>query len=310
MIVFRFHPPCCSLAVPISAVFDCASCREVTPAAISAVFSTVTRTNRDGHLSIRDLRQWYITFGRHALAAGLDVSAPGAAIVAPALMKTKSFATGSGAGAPVDGAATQRSLGGGAMGGGGRTARGLAAGNLSGRHAAAAAALLGESVEGGINAAGSLNGDKPMYAWEKGPALHSAGEYNPAAGTLGGGSSSSSGGTSIGGSRGPSSSSSLAPAQLQLPNGLVEFQVRLTPEEYADLALRRRMAEAEARYKRRVEEGRTAASSKRAGGAGENAEEGGRDGAMMSSGSGLSQLRTAEPYVDPADRNAYFLRSD
>ena len=301
---------------------------EVTPAAIAAVFSTVTRTNRDGQLSIRDLRQWYITFGRHALAAGLDVTAPGAAIVAPALVKTKSFSTGSGAGALEGGAggATQRSAaaasgrltarggtfasnGGGSNGGGG---------NLSGRHAAAAAALLGDSAGAAAGDAttghGASSTEKPMYSWERGPAVHSAGEFTPAlpgsSGAGGAGGVTAGAWSSTPSANPPASAAAASAAPLpSLPHGLVEFQVRLTTEEFADLQLRRRMADAEAAYRRRGEEGRAA---KRPGGGG--AEEGANlvFGPAGGGGGGgtVSQLRTAEPYVDPADRNAYFLRSD
>lgn len=46
-------------------------CVQVAPQIVSSVFATVTRTNADGKMSVRDLRQWYITFGKKALREGL-----------------------------------------------------------------------------------------------------------------------------------------------------------------------------------------------------------------------------------------------
>jgi hypothetical protein len=38
---------------------------------VERVFASVTRTNTDGRLSVRDLRQWYITFGKRAMREGI-----------------------------------------------------------------------------------------------------------------------------------------------------------------------------------------------------------------------------------------------
>ena len=223
----------------------------MTPDIVAAVFAAVTRTNRDGAMSIRDLRQWYITFGRHALAraatgavddVGSGIGAMG--IVAPALLgsstaplaKTRSFkASGS---APAF------------------SASGLTP-----------AALLNATAGGGGSAASTASAvaSRPLYAWEHGPS--SAGASGDA----------------------PS-----------LPHGMLEFQVRLTPAEHATVQLRRRMAEAEARYKARVAEAAARATARLGEGAA-----GGSAGANA-----VSTVR-AEPYHDPvADKNAYFLRSD
>jgi hypothetical protein len=49
----------------------CLPCLQVPPEVVERVFASVTRTNTDGRLSVRDLRQWYITFGKRAMREGL-----------------------------------------------------------------------------------------------------------------------------------------------------------------------------------------------------------------------------------------------
>ncbi|RYG49386.1 hypothetical protein EON67_06735, partial [archaeon] len=136
---------------------------EVTPEVVERVFVSVTRTNTDGCMSVRDLRQWYITFGRRALREGLPMDS----IVSADFVRVATAAAVSARRPDFDPSATS-----------------------SGLPFAATSS--------------SYTPRKPLYAWE--------------------------GGASVSG-----------PGTLQLPNGILEFQVRLTPEEYSQLMLRRRM---------------------------------------------------------------------
>ena len=61
----------------LSAWFAQAGAEEMpgmTIAIVERVYSHLTRTNGDGRASIRDLRRWYISFGKRALADGLTAA--------------------------------------------------------------------------------------------------------------------------------------------------------------------------------------------------------------------------------------------
>lgn len=45
---------------------------ELSVPVLESLFSNVTRTNLDGKMSIRDLRQWYISYGKRALRSGVS----------------------------------------------------------------------------------------------------------------------------------------------------------------------------------------------------------------------------------------------
>jgi hypothetical protein len=167
---------------------------EVTAAVVEKVFHNITRTNLDGKMSIRDLRQWYLTFGKRALREG--VGNFDSEVVPAALVKT-----------------------------------------------------LHPKVQPKYLPAERT---KPMYAWEEGK--ESSGSPS-ASGALG----SSGLGMSSGGSVLGRSSASVAQGGAQgqgsigLPNHMLEFQVRLTAEEFHAMAMKKRSLEAELRYKERVQ---------------------------------------------------------
>jgi hypothetical protein len=149
---------------------------EVTVPLVEKLFANVTRTNVDGRMSVRDLRQWYISYGKRALRSG--VSSFNAEVVPSALVK-KGAAEAEG--------------------------RGAGAGRAAG---------------------------KALYTWE-----------GDASG-LGASASSFDGG-----------------APLPLPNHMLEFQLRLSSEEYAAFTAKRRGFEAELRYKERQTRGRASAAA-------------------------------------------------
>jgi hypothetical protein len=155
---------------------------EVTPEVVDKVFVTVTRTNLDGRMSVRDLRQWYISFGKRALREGIPFEADGAGIVSPMLVARHGFAHARNGSGQVRSAASERLLPG-----------------------SGAAAAPG-----------------PLYPWEQDAPV---------------------GGPEEGGAAG---------APVSLPHGMLEFQIRLTPEQWAQVQLRRRQLDAEARYTARL----------------------------------------------------------
>lgn len=153
---------------------------EVSPDIVERVYETVTKTNLDGKMSVRDLRQWYISFGKRALREGIPLGAD-ASIVSPALVAKHGFAHSRKASKP-----TKAEL------------------------AAAATA-------------------KTMYAWEAAAAAATSSAADDA----------------------PEASSASEP--VSLPHGMLEFQVRLSPDEWSLVQLKRRQMEAEERYRSRVQ---------------------------------------------------------
>lgn len=262
------------------------------------VFASITRTNTDGRLSIRDLRQWYITFGRHALAAaaaaGRDpesaLSAPGGSdgaagdgvVVSVPVMKSLHVHLAT--------TATKSMVGGG--------------GRRGSKDRAAAAAA------------------KPLYPWEQGGAAAAASSASASAppSPTGGGATPAARRQSAAAAPALQQQSQQPPQHPQppavqfptLPNGLLEFQVRLTPSEYAAVGRLRRAMDAEERYKRRMGEAQARAAARRGiGGAPVGGLGGGFDGAGSVGGAseGVSALRTAEPYAEPLSRDAAALLS-
>lgn len=212
-------------SVEMSAWFDQAGraeMPEVSMDVVEGVYANVTRVNTDGRMSIRELRQWYTTFGKKALQAAAAASSSGSqrstgtgshllsrdhGIVAPALA--------SGA------AMSKQQL---------KHPRGATAASL----AAVAAASSSAAPSTAATAA-----SRPIYAWE------TAGSGADQGATTGTGSS--------GGLRRGSAPAPEQPEHFSaLPNGMLEFQVRLTPEEYHALCIKRRNLDAEGRYKARM----------------------------------------------------------
>ena len=265
---------------------------------VSRVFASITRTNTDGKLSIRDLRQWYITFGRHALASG-DLSATGSSDVMRASGPLSSSASVTGgdasaaaAAAPIVTMPVMRSL------------------NV---HLASTATkqLLqggGRGRRGSKDASGK---QRALYPWEQRAAAAASGSGNESPTAA---SASSGAGGRRPSSAAPSSSSTPqppAPSFTSLPNGVLELQVRLSPEEYAAVTRLRRQLDAEARYRNRIAEGQARAAQKKGGVLGgngaaplfgdkSNGDNGGLD---------LSALRLSEPYSEPLSRDAATLLS-
>jgi hypothetical protein len=200
---------------------------EVSPEVVEKVFANVTRTNLDGKMSIRDLRQWYISFGKRALREGLGVEND---LVHTALLQKKK-AAGASAGAPA--------------------------------------------AAGGASAVGEGERHRALYAWEKGAEGVAEGQGGP--GSPGAGPS----------------------APMGLPNHMLEFQLRLTPEEYAAVQLRRRALEAEAKYKARVRAGAAKAGNGSGSGAALGATPRDSDGPTDRTG----------PYKDPAKSDTFIFRS-
>lgn len=227
---------------------------ECSAEVVEKVFNNITRTNLDGKMSVRDLRQWYLTFGKKSLREGLPLD--------PQQIVTTSYVT------KASGAVTMKKViaaASGSSGPGLHVEGPMAALAASARSAAAAA-------EGG---AGLSRSTKPLYAWEREEDAGAAGGYFG----------------STGGS-GP----------LALPNGMLEFQVRCTPEEFQAIQLKRRMLEAEEKYRSRI------AAAK------EKGERATRDsfsswnGGATPADKGISELVTG-PYVDPGAKEALILRS-
>ena len=102
----------------------------------------------------------------------------------------------------------------------------------SGQGAAATAAALAATTGGGGSPAGA---GRSLYAGEAGDAAGAGALPDLLAQSVGGGG---------GGTRGGDQ----PPGPLTLPNGMLEFQVRLTADEHARVMLARRRAEAEAKY--------------------------------------------------------------
>lgn len=186
---------------------------EVNVPLVEKLFANVTRTNVDGRMSVRDLRQWYISYGKRALRSG--VSSFHDEVVPAALVK-KGAAEAEG--------------------------RGAGAGRAAG---------------------------KALYTWE-----------GDASG-LGASAASFDGGV-----------------PLPLPNHMLEFQLRLTGEEYAAFTAKRRGYEAELRYKERQTRGRATAAALA------------RDRLLAGEGvAGSGGEGPAGPYAEPAGAASYGLRA-
>jgi hypothetical protein len=201
---------------------------EVPAEAIARVFASVTRTNSDGKMSVRDLRQWYITFGKRAAKEGILLGTNNSGAVQAILaganpsMAGSSVADPSLSGVPglgqdeIVSVAFVKAVGAAAV-----TARKeaalhekkrgvvdmLASGSLPPASSSSSGSAGGMGSSGLLNASGMSTGGqssrRPIYAWETGADGRSG---SP--------------------SRGGASSSSAA-EPLTLPNGILEFQVRL-----------------------------------------------------------------------------------
>jgi hypothetical protein len=260
---------------------------------VGRVFASITRTNTDGRLSIRDLRQWYITFGRHALAAAAAAGRePETALSAPG--------GSSGDGASGDGVVVSVPV-------------------MRSLHVHLATTATKAMVGGGRRgskdrAAAAAAAAKPLYPWEQGGAAAASASSASASAPA-----SPSGGAARRQSTAPAAQQQQSqqppqPPAVQfptLPNGLLEFQVRLSPEEYAAVGRLRRAMDAEERYKRRMGEAQARAAARRGIAAPGGGLGGGFDGAGSVGGAseGVSALRTAEPYAEPLSRDAAALLS-
>ena len=205
---------------------------EMTLQALEQVFRNVTRTNLDGKMSIRDIRQWYVSYGRQALLSGVtDFSGE----LVPSSILTK--------GAAATAAA-------------------------SARKAAAAVAAPPPLPKG-------------IYSWED--------ESNSAH------FSSSSDGHHHHSSSSSSSSTADASgggAHLTLPNHMLEFQVRMSPDEFKAMSVKRRQYEGELRFKDRIAKA-------------EKAKEVGRPGAVKSIAASTRDTK----FEDPLRSEAYLFRN-
>lgn len=165
---------------------------EVTLEVLQSVFRNVTRTNLDGKISIRDLRQWYISYGKRALRAG--IARFDGELVPSAMVKPSTAAAREGARKPVP------------------------------------------AVKSGL------------YPWEQQAA---AGSAQAPSSTIGNVNTSSA--ASVAAAQQSSSAAAAASSgPLGLPNAMLEFQVRLTPEEFKLMSLRRRQYESEIRFRERI----------------------------------------------------------
>lgn len=94
------------------------------------------------------------------------------------------------------------------------------------------------------------------------------------------------------------------PSYDSLPNGLLELQVRLTPEEFAAVGRLRRALDAEARYRARMEAAQSKAAARRGATGGPTGASGfGWDGSAsgLSIGGGANER---EAYSEPLTRDA------
>ncbi len=183
---------------------------------LAFIFYTSARIN-SRLVFARPLR-WYISFGKHAARAGAGETGE---------IVTMAFVKSSG----VSGSAAARSGAGAAS----AARRGVVDILAAGAGTAAAAAALAASVNAASPSRAGARGAAPLYGWE------ADGGAPPDPLLLGGGGG--------GGARG---GDGMPPGPLTLPNGMLEFQVRLTADEHAKVALARRRAEAEAKYCARV----------------------------------------------------------
>lgn len=199
---------------------------EMTLQALEQVFRNVTRTNLDGKMSIRDIRQWYVSYGRQALLSGVtDFSGE----LVPSSILTK--------GAAATAAA-------------------------SARKAAAAVAAPPPLPKG-------------IYSWEEegsssAHAVSSEGHHS---------------------SLSMDASGNGAPL-LTLPNHMLEFQVRMSPDEFKAMSVKRRQYEGELRFKDRIAKA-------------EKAKEVGRPGAVKSIAASTRDTK----FEDPLRSEAYLFRN-
>jgi hypothetical protein len=163
---------------------------EVTSEIVERIFNTVTRTNLDGKMSIRDLRQWYITFGRRAIASGIDLLEKETILAPQIVSKLTKTAAG---GHFVTPASARRPT------------------KPAVDHSATTSSLSATQ--------GASKATQPAHPAAATPQHHHEPAY-------------------------------VAPATL--PNGMIELQVRLTAEEYAQVTLKKRQLAAEERYRARI----------------------------------------------------------
>lgn len=211
---------------------------EMTAAVVEKVYANITRTNLDGKMSIRDLRQWYISFGKRALREG--VGNFDSELVPAALVKTTHKATSK---AAISLAAAERT--------------------------------------------------KPMYAWEKTAAEGEGASGSPAAASaLGGSAALAASGL------GRSTAGSVSAGAIGLPNHMLEFQIRLTPEEYHAMGMKRRALEAELRYKDRVKKAQEKEAKLR-----------GADRKINAETDASTSIFREQPYQDHVNLNSILYRS-
>jgi hypothetical protein len=244
----------------------------VPPEVVEKVFNNVTKTNLDGKMSIRDLRQWYITFGKKALRENLPLDD----IVSVGFVRSTSGAAVSARKENVHQKDTLEMLSSGYI-------------------------PAGTPAQVALASSSSNGSRKPLYAWEV-----------AAAGTPGVASSA------------PGSTPADAP--MSLPNGVLEFQVqepscetispcysyykhvwlqvRLTPEEFMQVTLKRRMMDAELKYKDRINAAKDKAAMLR----GEQVQAVVQEEVETPLHYNATSLLTAGPYEDPIGK-AFFYRS-
>lgn len=153
---------------------------------IESIYRSITRTNIDGRMSIRDLRQWYISYGKPAIKAGIPIDPN--SLVPIAMVKPSTV-----------------------------------------------------SIKETTNKRTLPNANKGLYSWEDG-------NNNS---NLSSSQANNNNGSNALSSSALNGSSSSQP--LGLPNAMVEFQIRMTAEEYRAMSLRRRQYESELKFKERIE---------------------------------------------------------
>lgn len=95
-----------------------------------------------------------------------------------------------------------------------------------------------------------------------------------------------------------------------LPGNVLEFQIKLTPDEFAQLQLRKRRQESEKRHKQRMEKAASFKKDKESKSAGAMA--GGWKGKPVNSTSPTQAgtIAASGPYIDPQTLESYIYRSD
>jgi hypothetical protein len=172
-------------------------------------------------MSIRDIRQWYISYGKRALAK--NIANFDGELVPVALLKS----------------------------------------SVSGHGASSVAAKKFTPQLPTL--------PKGIYSWEQGYSAAEAPADAPAVSVPASASSST---AAVSAAAAAASAAATAAAEadaapLRLPNHLLEFQVRLTPEEYSKMCLRRRQYEGELRFRERIAKAEKAKTQSKTRGFGE-----------------------------------------